>query len=243
MGRLRLLTMLLATFVAVNVSAQTVTGSLSGTIVDGSNNVVPGADVTVTSESTGEERRTVTSDVGDFAFAGLAPGPYTIRVGLSGFKPLEQRNNVVAANSRLAVGSLRLEVGDVNETVSVTALGETLDLTRTGQEAQLDLRQVTNLSIRGRDPISLLKILPGVSVAGNNNLAKDQETFGGSFATAVPIIGGSRGASQTIYVDGVNGGDGGGGGGGGTNFSGATNLDAIAEVQVQMSAYTAEYGL
>jgi hypothetical protein len=243
MGRLRLLTMLLATFVAVNVSAQTVTGSLSGTIVDGSNNVVPGADVTVTSESTGEERRTVTSDVGDFAFAGLAPGPYTIRVGLSGFKPLEQRNNVVAANSRLAVGSLRLEVGDVNETVSVTALGETLDLTRTGQEAQLDLRQVTNLSIRGRDPISLLKILPGVSVAGNNNLANDQETFGGSFATAVPIIGGSRGASQTIYVDGVNGGDGGGGGGGGTNFSGATNLDAIAEVQVQMSAYTAEYGL
>ena len=41
----------------------------------------------------------------------------------------------------------------------------------------------------------------------------------------------------------MNGGDGGGGGGGGTNFSGATNLDAIAEVQVQMSAYTAEYGL
>ena len=47
MGRLRLLTMLLASLVAVNVSAQTVTGSLSGTIVDGSNNVVPGADVTV----------------------------------------------------------------------------------------------------------------------------------------------------------------------------------------------------
>jgi hypothetical protein len=243
MGRLRLLTMLLATLVAVNVSAQTVTGSLSGTIVDGSNNVVPGADVTVTNESTGEERRTVTSDVGDFAFAGLVPGPYTIRVGLSGFKPLEQRNNVVAANSRLAVGSLRLEVGELNETISVTAVGETLDLTRTGQEAQLDLRQVSNLSIRGRDPISLLKVLPGVSVAGNANLANDQETFGGSFATAVPIIGGSRGASQTIYVDGVNGGDGGGGGGGGTNFSGATNLDAIAEVQVQTSAYTAEYGL
>jgi hypothetical protein len=91
---------------------------------------------------------------------------------------------------------------------------------------------VTNLSIRGRDPISLLKVLPGVSLMPN-----DQEVFGGSFATNVPNIQGGRG--QTIYVDGINGGDGGGGG----NFSGATNLDAIQEVNVQMSAYNAEYGL
>ena len=91
---------------------------------------------------------------------------------------------------------------------------------------------MTNLSIRGRDPISLLKVLPGVGL-----LANDQEVFGGAFATPVPGIQGGRG--QTIYVDGINGGDGGGGG----NFSGATNLDAIAEVNVQMSTYTAEYGL
>ena len=71
-----------------------------------------------------------------------------------------------------------------------------------------DLQQVTNLSIRGRDPISLLKILPGVQL-----LANDQETFGGSFATPVPGIQGGRG--QTVYVDGINGADGGGG-----NFSG-----------------------
>ena len=53
----------------------------------------------------------------------------------------------------------------------------------------------------------------------------------------VPNIGGGRG--QTIQVDGVNGGDSNGGG----NFSGATNMDAIAEVNVQLSSYTAEYGL
>jgi hypothetical protein len=242
MRHLRLLLVFLL-LCAVNASAQTTSGSMSGTVVDSSGQVLPGASVTIVNEQTGEERRTVTNEAGDFMFPGLVAGPYTIRVGLSGFKPLEQKSNVVAASSRLAVGSLTLELGSLTETVSVTAQGETLDLTRTSHEAQLDLRQVTNLSIRGRDPISLLKILPGVSVAGNNNLANDQETFGGSFATAVPIIGGSRGASQTIYVDGINGGDGGGGGGGGTNFSGATNLDAIAEVQVQMSAYTAEYGL
>jgi len=243
MSYLKVSLAVLAFLSAVNVSAQTVTGSMSGTVVDTTGQVVPGADITIVHENTGEQRHTVTNDVGDFAFAALVPGPYTIRVGLSGFKPLEGKNNVVAGNSRLAIGTVKLEVGEVTETVSVKAQGESVDLTRTSQEAQLDLRQVANLSIRGRDPISLLKILPGVSTAGNNNLANDQETFGGSFATAVPIIGGSRGASQTIYVDGINGGDGGGGGGGGTNFSGATNLDAIEGVQVQLSAYTAEYGL
>jgi hypothetical protein len=245
MGHLRVVVaaVALALLPAVDGLAQTITGSMSGTVLDTSGQVVPGADVTIVHENTAEQRSTVTNAVGDFSFAGLVPGPYTIRVGLSGFRPLEVKNNVVAGNSRLAVGTLKLEVGALTETVSVTAQGETVDLTRTSHEAQLDLRQVTNLSIRGRDPISLLKILPGVSSAGNNNLANDQETFGGSFATAVPIIGGSRGGQQTIYVDGINGGDGGGGGGGGTNFSGATNLDSIEAVQVQMSAYTAEYGL
>jgi hypothetical protein len=58
----------------------------------------------------------------------------------------------------------------------------------------------------------------------------------------VPAIQGQTGGN-TLSVDGVNGGDGGAGGGGGSNFSAATNMDSIAEVNVQMSAYTAEYGL
>ena len=96
----------------------------------------------------------------------------------------------------------------------------------------LDTGQVENLSIRGRDPMSLLKILPGVQL-----LANDNETVGGSFNSPVPSLQG--GSGQTVYVDGINGGDGGGGG----SLSGTTVIDAIAEVNVQMSAYTAEYGL
>ena len=80
--------------------------------------------------------------------------------------------------------------------------------------------------------MSLLKILPGVQL-----LANDNETVGGSFNSPVPSLQG--GGGQTVYVDGINGGDGGGGG----SLSGTTVIDAIAEVNVQMSAYTAEYGL
>ena len=221
---------------AVDASAQTISGSLSGTVVDASAKVVPGADVVITNENTGEKRSSATNHVGDFLFPALVPGPYMIQVHLQGFKPIEIKGNIVLASNRLAVGAVKLEVGEVTEADSVTARGEVVATTQTSHQAILDLTQVTNLSIRGRDPISLLKILPGVAL-----LANDQETFGGSFATAVPNIQGGRG--QTIYVDGINGGDGGPGGGGGANFSGATNLDAIAEVNVQMSAYTAEYGL
>jgi hypothetical protein len=205
---------------------------MSGTVVDASNQVVPGADVIITHEQSQEVRRTVTNEVGAFVFPALQPGPYTVRAELAGFRPIEMSKMMVLANSRLAVPPLKLEVGSLAEAVTVTAVGEVVAATQTSHQAVLDLKQVENLSIRGRDPISLLKILPGVALLNN-----DQETFGGSFSTPVPNIQGGRG--QTIYVDGINGGDGGGGG----NFSAATNMDAIAEVNVQMSAYTAEYGL
>ena len=217
--------------------AQSSAGSVFGSVVDESGQVVPGASVIITNEQTGEVRRGVSSDVGDYVFSGLQPGPYTVRAELSGFKPYEIKNNQVLANNRLSMRPLRLEVGTLSETVSVSAVGEVVATTQTAQQAILDLKQVENLSIRGRDPMSLLKILPGVSM-----LANDQETFGGSFSTPVPPIQGVN-SGNTVYVDGVNGGDGGAGGGGGANFSAATNMDAIAEVNVQMSAYAAEYGL
>lgn len=212
-------------------AAQTTTGSMSGTVVDDSGQVIPGATVSIVSTS-GESRTAVTNDVGAFLFSALPPGPYTIRVEMEGFGTLEITGRVVQANNRLAVGELKLEVGELVESVSVTARGENVATSTTSHQAVMDLKQVENLSIRGRDPISLLKILPGVQ-----QLANDQEVFGGSFATPVPQIQGGRG--QTLYVDGINAGD----SGGGANFGGATNMDAIQEVNIQLSTYTAEYGL
>jgi len=68
---------------AGDVSAQTVTGSMSGTVVDATGQVIPGADVMVVHETSAGERRTVTNEAGDFNFPGLTPGPYTIRVTLA----------------------------------------------------------------------------------------------------------------------------------------------------------------
>ena len=59
---------------AVNASAQTTSGSISGSVVDSQNQVVPGADIIVTNQQTQEVRRTVSNEVGLFAFPALQPG-------------------------------------------------------------------------------------------------------------------------------------------------------------------------
>jgi len=221
---------------SLSVSALAQTGSINGTVSDPNDAVIPNATVKLTFDLNGEERTTTSSDVGDFSFSALVPGTYTIRVQAAGFRPMERKNNVVLAAGRLAVGTLQLEVGSVTESVMVTAQGAGVATTTTAQSAVIDTKQVAMISLRGRDPISILRILPGVQQG------VDQDTFGGSFSTPVPAFLGNTGRN-TIYVDGVNGGDGGNGGGGGANFSGATNIDAIAEVNVQVSSYTAEFGL
>ena len=122
----------------------------------------------------------------------------------------------VVANGRLSMRPLKLEVGSLSETVSVTAVGEVVNTTVTSHQALIETKTIEDLAIRGRDPMSLLKILPGVQLQANDN-----ETFGGSFQSPVATLQG--GGGQTVYVDGVNGGDGGGGGA----FSASTNMDAI----------------
>ncbi len=132
---------------------------------------------------------------------------------MDGFGTLEVTGRVVLANNRLAVGALKLGVGELTESVSVTARGETVASTSTtSHQAVMDLKQVDEpLDSRPRpdlaaeDPAGRAACWPTI-----------RRTFGGSFATPVPQIQGGRG--QTIYVDGINGGD---GGGGAANFSGA----------------------
>src|SRR5262249_4206820 len=102
---------------------QTVTGSISGTVVDPDGSVIPGVSVTVASESTGALRETVTNDRGDFTFDALAPDVYTLIVQLSGFKRYEKRNVHVEPSDRLSVGQVQLQLGPTSEQVTVVAEG------------------------------------------------------------------------------------------------------------------------
>jgi hypothetical protein len=210
------------------------TGSLSGTVTDPSGQVIPGASVTLIFELTGDVRTMVTNSSGDFSFQALVEGPYTVRVQAQGFRQFERRNNVLTAGARVALGSLEMEIGSVSETVSVTAQGEAVATTTTSVQGHIDDHQLAMTPDRTRDPLSLLSIMPGVQPLLKG--AQGGDILGGQYSSTIPNI---QGGNQTVYADGVNGGDSNGGG----NFSGTTNMDAIEEVNIQMSNYTAEYGM
>src|SRR4029077_2591656 len=83
------------------VTAQSVSGSVSGTVVDQTRQVVPGATVTLLNEQTGDSRVTTSNEAGVFVFSAVQPATYTVRVALTGFATFERRNTVVPANEQV----------------------------------------------------------------------------------------------------------------------------------------------
>jgi hypothetical protein len=100
-------------------AAQTVTGSITGTVHDPQGGVVPGATATVVNEATSDSRVAVTDDRGDFQVTSLAAGRYTVRVELASFRTYERKGVVVSSSERVSVGVISLEVGGLGETVTV----------------------------------------------------------------------------------------------------------------------------
>jgi hypothetical protein len=122
--RLYAVFILVSLFILVaTVPAQTVTGTISGTVIDSSGRVITGASVALVNERTGETRNVVTSDVGGFTFAALQPGTYTLKVEQRGFRQYERTGNVLPSSEHLSVGNIELSVGAVNEAVTTRAEG------------------------------------------------------------------------------------------------------------------------
>jgi outer membrane receptor protein involved in Fe transport len=213
------------------VAAQTVTGSISGTVLDASGNALAGAAVTLINERTNDARALTTSESGDFRFTGVLPGTYTIKVEQRGFSALQRQGNVLTANERLSVGDLSMKVGELSETVTTVAEGTQVQTESVEHSALVTSKQLELISQRGRDVTSLLKILPGVTYGG------ESETAGSGFGSGVPNVQGGRNTWSTLNVDGVRGND----LGSPSTFSSTVNFDAIGEIKVLLNGYQAEY--
>src|SRR3954463_11113427 len=107
-----------ALLLSASSAAQTVMGTISGTVVDQQSQVVPGATLTVINEATGETRSAVSAAAGDVLVTNLQPGLYTLRIVLQGFRTLERKNIVLSAGERLAVAKLTLQTGKVGEKIT-----------------------------------------------------------------------------------------------------------------------------
>ena len=224
--------LLLAALSCGLLSAQmTITGTITGTVVDPSGQVVAGAKITLTSSRTSEIRTIVANEVGAFNMIAVQPETYNLRVEQRGFKVYERRGVVVAANERVSLGDIVLQVGEVTETVSVVAEAANVQTESSEHSAVLTTNQLTNLTARGRDVVSMLRTIPGVQYQA------DQDSVGGSYGTGTPGIGGAASGTNILAVDGVVSND----MGTPNVFSSVTTLDAIGEVKVVLNSYQAEY--
>ncbi|MSV30365.1 MAG: hypothetical protein EXQ52_16725 [Bryobacterales bacterium] len=214
--------------------AQTVSGVISGRVVDSGGLAIVGATVAIVNEANGARREMHSSETGDFVFPGVLPGAYTVIVQSSGMKRLERRNHNITASERLAIGDLQLEIGAVTESVVVTARGAMVQTQSQERSAVLTSDQMQTVQSRARDFLSLLRVLPGV--------VHDPAPGTGSTdmlgITVGPKVAGLRGEFSTFSVDGLPMND----LGNTDTLYNPINMDALSEVKVLLTNYQAEYG-
>ena len=149
------------------LDAQVLYGSIIVDVRDQSGGAVPGAEVTVTNTETGWTRSATSSDVGAATFTTVPPGNYEARVNIPGFKEFRTTGVRVSEDAVLRVNSL-LEVGQVTDTVTVSAGAAVLQTDRADVRTEIPTAQLENLPVPvGRNYQNLFVTVPGISPPEN----------------------------------------------------------------------------
>ncbi len=207
------------------VSAQSFKATVVGNVSDPGGAALPGANVTVTQNDTNIARTVTTNDSGEYVVAELQPGSYTVKIDAPGFKVAINTNVVLETDERRRF-DVKLDVGSVNETVTVEAEPPTINTETPEKGEVITQKQVQELPLNVRDFTDLAKLVPGIYQRPTDD---DQGQGLGSAGT--------RTDSTNFILDGVaNRND--RNGGVGVN----TSVDSIQEFKVSTSTYSAEYG-
>ncbi len=193
--------------------------------------VIVGAQVRLTNDISKQVREYKTDSNGNFEFGSILPGGYSLKIIQPGFKAYEQQNVTVSAQERVDVHTIHLSVGDVSSSVEVQAEAAHVGTDNSDRSQNVNLRQIQDTPVRGRDFLGVLKTLPGVQDLGNH----DSRGWGGN----VPTINGGQQGQVVVTLDGFVSQD-----SGAPSINGyiAPSVDAIGEVKLLVSNYTAEYG-
>lgn len=156
---------------ALPLAAQSLTGTVAGTVTDDQGGVLPGATVTLTGKT--GARTGVTDAAGAFRFVGLDPGSYTLTVELAGFRQTRQEN-VVVSLGKVAQLAFALGVGGLTESVEVVGEAPVVDVAASSTDNALSQDMLFNLPIRPTNAATgLLNFVPGVNegvaFGGNQN--------------------------------------------------------------------------
>jgi hypothetical protein len=160
--------MLTALAMATHAAAQGgTTTTIAGTVVDTGGGVVPGADVTISRADIGFTQSANTNEQGQFSFPGIPPGTYTLKVTLQGFKSF-LANDVVVTSGAPANVSVKLEVGGLEETVTVSSTSEIIQAQAPTVSSTINTQQILQLPLTSRSAMDFVTFLPGVTTAAGN---------------------------------------------------------------------------
>ena len=217
---------------AASAFAQGATGTITGTVVDGTGAALPGATVNATEAGTGSVRTVVTDGAGLFRFAALNPGRYSLAVELANFRTLNVADINLLSTEVRDLGKLSLQVGGLTETVTITSEITPVQVADSSRRSTLTQEDIAAIPTKGRDIFGMLGTLPGVQ---DTNLNRDFTQW----RSAISItINGMPSQNKDVRVDGINIVDEGGCGTAYVNL----NMDAVGEVKVISNGYTAENG-
>jgi hypothetical protein len=202
--------------------------AVEGRIVDPQTLAVPGVTVTLTSATTGLERRTISDNRGAYRLPGVPPDLYDIRAALDGFATMEQRATVVEVATTVRV-DFQLRVAAVAETVAVVARSPLVQPGSAAVGGVVDQRRIAELPLNGRQFANLAGTLPGVGVGFHRDPSKSTQYM--------PQVNGGNGRNVAYIVDGADNVD--------DTVGGPLQqfpLDAIREFRFSTASYGAEHG-
>jgi hypothetical protein len=213
------------------LAAQETTGSVTGTVKDPTGAVIVGAAVTATNAQTGGEFRTATDEAGNYLFPLLRSGTYRIVVESKGFQRVQQTGVIVNTSERARI-DVTLSVGQVTDTVNVTAETPLLQSEKVTIGQVVEQRTIQSIPLATRNFTQILGTSAGVVGAVYN--ADNPGTGSDSVS-----VNGARRGSNNLLVDGVpttnplnNAPDG----------DGTPSIEFLGEFKVMTSLFSAEYG-
>jgi hypothetical protein len=222
--------LLLVPLVTSTAWAQTFTGAIRGVVSD-SGGIVPGVTVTIINEASGATREAVSNDRGNYDFTAVTPGTYTVKAELTGFKTFENKG-VRVGTQQFVTMDIRLDVGQLQETITVTGSAPLIDTSNASTGTVIDSKQLEALPSGGRSAFLFAVTVPTVVASGDAQFNRQQDQTN---ASLLSLGGGARRANNYL-VDGVpitdlrN------------RASANPNMDAVEGVNVQVHQYDAETG-
>src|SRR5664280_2068826 len=154
---------LLALFFSLSAFGQNISASLSGSVKDSSGAVFTGAAVKLADANTGFVRVTQTNSDGFFSFPNLTPGLYNLDISAPGFKQYRQEKIELNSGDSRSAGEIKLELGAVSESVTVTAEAASVMLGSSERAGVVTSADMKDMALRGRDFMDVVGLLPGVT--------------------------------------------------------------------------------